>query len=67
MPLRWQVSYVAVWVGWDEPPSLAFTSTGAPGIACYASDSSQLNFYEVNANGFWVASPSTPRSTIPAA
>jgi|KBSMisStaDraftv2_1062788.scaffolds.fasta_scaffold189798_1 hypothetical protein len=57
MPLRWQVSYVAVWVGWDEPPSLAFTSTGAPGIACYASDSSQLNFYEVNANGFWVANP----------
>jgi hypothetical protein len=57
MPLRWQVSYVAVWVGWDEPPSLAFTSTGAPGIACYASGSSQLNFYEVNANGFWVANP----------
>src|SRR5437762_2200232 len=57
MPLRWQVSYVAVRVGWDEPPSLAFTSFGAPGIACYASDSHQLNFYEVNANGDWVANP----------
>lgn len=37
--------------------SLAFTSTGAPGIACYASGSNQLNFYEVNANGYWVAKP----------
>lgn len=57
MPIRWQVSYVAVWVGWDEPPSLAFRSSGAPAIACYASSSAQLNFYEVNANGYWVASP----------
>lgn len=57
MPIRWQVSYVAVWVGWDEPPSLAFRSSGAPGIACYASGSAQLNFYEVNANGYWVANP----------
>jgi len=57
MPIRWQVSYVAVWVGWDEPPSLAFRSSGAPAIACYASGSSQLNFYEVNANGYWVANP----------
>lgn len=55
LPIRWQVSYVAVWVGWDEPPSLAFTSSGAPGIACYAGGGGQLNFYEVNANGYWVA------------
>jgi hypothetical protein len=51
----WQVSYVGVWVGWDEPPSLAFKSSGAPAIACYASGSSHLHLYEMNAkNGYWV-------------
>jgi hypothetical protein len=57
MPIRWQVNYVAVWVGWDEPPSLAFTSSGAPGIACYAGGGNQLNFYELNTSGYWVANP----------
>jgi hypothetical protein len=46
---------VGVWVGWDEPPSLAFKSSGAPAIACYASGSSHLHLYEMNAkNGYWV-------------
>jgi hypothetical protein len=57
MPLRWQVSTVAVQVGCDEPPSLAFTSSGAPAIACYAAGTSQLNDYEVGASSTWVANP----------
>jgi hypothetical protein len=57
MPFRWQHNHVAVWIGWDEPPSLAFKSSGAPAVACYASGTTQLNFYEINANGHWVANP----------
>jgi hypothetical protein len=57
MPIRWQVRYVAVWVGWDQPPSLAFRSSGAPGIACNAGGANQLNFYEMDSNGYWVENP----------